>query len=319
MNTQRAVMTALAVMLSMGMGACATGSSEEGSPGIRAGTPQETQDAQQQIARKNLEERQRLQPESLKQASEIPPYKENQPIGGQQQAGAADFPQPAFPFVKGELVKIEGAFYVLRDAEGKEIGVHVDKGTQMEGSFHVGDVLEAQRNLQGHAIALKKSSSPLAGSRSSASSGMGPGSSEGIIKDSQVTLSGARQAVRGEVLKIEGNQYLIKDGQGNEIRLPFNQNTRMFCGSEKGSVGGLLPSPSAGDKPDVKGQPQDLARTAEQQGTEVGPGTRAPAKDAKIAQCDFKKGELIEAEMSDMGVATFIKQAGRPQPGQPLP
>jgi hypothetical protein len=153
---------------------------------------------------------------------------------------------------------------------------------------------------------------------SSASSGTGKGSSERIVKDEQVTLSGAKQAVRGEILKVEGENYVIKDGHGNEVRLAVNQNTRIFCGSQTGSS--LLPAPSASDKPGAQGQLQDLSRTNEQQGSEVGPGTKGTASNKQASsECKFKPGEMIEAEISDMGAATFIKQAGRAQPGQPLP
>jgi len=326
MNARRASMMALAAMLTFGISGCASTSDQTASAteesrtgGLRPETSQDLQDKQKRIEQQNLAERQRLEAASMKE-HQIPPYEENQPIGGQKQGGPADFPQPAFPFVKGELVKIEGEFYTFRDAEGKEIRVHVDKSTQMERTFQMGDIVEVQRTLPGHALSMKKASTPLASAPSSASSGMGPGSGERIIKDSQVTLSGARQAIRGEVLRIEGDQYFVKDGHGNEIRLPFNQNTRMFCGLEKGSAGSLLPAPSASDKPDAKGQPQDLALTNEQPGSQVGPGTRSAAgASADASRCSFKKGEVIEAEVSDMGVATFIKQAGRPQPGQPLP
>jgi uncharacterized protein YdeI (BOF family) len=325
MNARQPVVLALAAMLTFGISGCAgtsdqTASSTEESRtgGLRSETSQDLQEKQKRIDQQNLAERQRLEAGS-RQEHQIPPYQENQPIGGQKQGGPADFPQPAFPFVKGELVKMEGEFYTLRDAEGKEIRVHVDKSTQMEKTFQMGDIVEVQRTLPGHALSMKKASTPLASASSSASSGMGTGSGERIIKDSQVTLSGARQAIRGEVIRVEGDQYFVKDGHGNEIRLPFNQNTRMLCGLEKGGAGSLLPAPSASDKPDAKG-PQDLALTNEQPGSQVGPGTRSAAADsADKSRCSFKKGEVIEAEVSDMGVATFIKQAGRPQPGQPLP
>jgi len=292
---------------------------ESGKGTLKSETPQEQQDKQRQMQEQNLQERQRLQPQSMKEGVEAPPYKENPPIGGQKQAGPADFPQPAFHWVKGELMQIEGEFYVLKDAEGKEVRVHVDKGTKVQDAVQVGDILEVKRTLPGHALEIRKSATALSTPASSASSGMGPGSSERIVKDEQVSLGGAKQAVRGEVLRIEGeNNYVIKDGHGNEVRLAVNQNTRMFCGSEM-TGSSLLPAPSASDKSGAKGQPQDLARTAEQQGSEVGPGTKGAQQQAATNQCQFKPGEIIEAEISDMGAATFIKQAGRAQPGQPLP
>jgi hypothetical protein len=290
-------------------------------PGVKPETAQEQQDKQRQIDQQNLNERQRLQQPQSKEAAEAPLYKENQPIGGQKQGGPSDFPQPAFPWVKGELIQIEGEYYVIKDAEGKDVRVHVDKSTKMKGTFKVGDIVEANRTLPGHALEVRQASSPMKSPDSSASSGTGKGSSDRIVKDEQVTLGGAKQAVRGEVLKVEGENYVIKDGHGNEVRLAVNQNTRMFCGSQTGSS--LLPSPSASDKSGAQGQPQDLSRTNEQQGSEVGPGTKGAASDKQNKQasseCKFKPGEIIEAEISDMGAATFIKQAGRAQPGQALP
>jgi hypothetical protein len=287
-------------------------------PGIKSESAQEQQEKQRRIDQQNLGEKQRLQPQSMKEGVETPLYKENQPIGGQKQAGPADFPQPAFPWVKGELMQIDGQYYVIKDAEGKEVRVHVDKGTKMDGTFNVGDIVEVNRTLPGHALEVRKASSPMKTPESSASSGTGKGSSERIVKDEQVTLSGAKQAVRGEILKVEGENYVIKDGHGNEVRLAVNQNTRIFCGSQTGSS--LLPAPSASDKPGAQGQLQDLSRTNEQQGSEVGPGTKGTASNKQASsECKFKPGEMIEAEISDMGAATFIKQAGRAQPGQPLP
>ena len=326
MNRQ-AMMMAFGIMLSFAMGGCSTtadqtaSSGNEGSrPGLRSETPQEQRDSQERLQRQNMEERRRLESSALKENSsaEIPAYSENQPIGGQQRAGAADFPQPAFPFVKGVLMQIEGEYYILQDAEGKNVRVHVDKSTTIDSKFRIGDIVEVQRTLPGHAIAMRHASSPLNVGPSSASSGMGSESSDRLIKDPQVTLGGAKQTVRGEVLQLDGDKYLVKDGHGNEVRLAVNQNTRILCGADQGSISSLMPDPSASDKPEAKGS-QDLSLTAEQQGSEVGPGTRAAASSGASAPCRFNKGELIEAEVSDMGVATFIKSAGRRQPGQALP
>jgi hypothetical protein len=292
--------------------------SAEETSGLKPETAQEQQNKQRRIDQQNLNERQRLQQPQSKEANETPLYKENQPIGGQKQAGPADFPQPTFPWVKGELLQIEGEYYVLKDAEGKDVRVHVDKGTKMDAAVHVGDIVEVNRTLPGHALEIRKASTPLMNPASSASSGAGKSSSEGMIKDDQVTLGGAKQAVRGEVLRVEAENYVIKDGHGNEVRLAVNQNTRMFCGSQTGAS--LLPAPSASDKSGAPGQQQDLSRTNEQKGSEVGPGTKGAASNKQASsECKFKPGEIIEAEISDMGAATFIKQAGRAQPGQPLP
>ncbi len=278
----------------------------------------------QELARKNLEEQQRLQAQGREDPGIYPPDFKPE-LGGQQQAGAGDFPKPAFPLVKGELMTIEGDFYTVQDIEGKQVRLHVDKNTKMDCgpdfqgtcTFSIGDKLEARRiaPTDDHASAIRKLSSSEAAELSKAVSPVGSAAS-GRVKEEQVTLGGAKQAVRGEVMKVDGERYVIKDHHGSEVSFVVNQNTRMWCGPEAGSSSDLLPAPSASDKPGAKGQPQDQSGTAEQKGSQVGPGTRPSGTSAG---CAFKTGDKIEAEISDMGAATFIKMAGRPQPGQPLP
>ena len=303
------------IALGILLGVTAVPGAADRQSGLQPETAQDRQDKQRKLQQQNLEQKQRLQGQSSRERDTDIPYTENQPIGGQKEGGPSDFPQPAFPWVKGELMQIEGEYYVVRDVEGKDVRVHVDKGTRIETPVKIGDFVEVQRTLPGHAVSIRPASSPPATSPSSASAGTGR---DKPIKDEQVSIGGAKQAIRGEVLKVDGQNYVVKDGHGNEVRLAVNQNTRMFCGAETGSS--LLPAPSASDKPEGKGQPQDLARTAEQQGSDVGPGTKPQGRDSQAsAQCQFKPGEIIEAEVSDMGAATFIKQAGRAQPGQALP
>lgn len=57
--------------------------------------------------------------------------------------------------VKGEITKIEGENYVVKDASGKEARLHVDKTTQKEGALKVGDKVEASVTKEGHAISIK--------------------------------------------------------------------------------------------------------------------------------------------------------------------
>jgi len=107
MNRQATLM-AFGIMLGLAIGGCSTtadqtasSGSEASRPGLRSENPQEQRDSQERLQRQNMEERKRLEGTTRREPSsaEIPPYTENQPIGGQQRAGAADFPQPAFPFV----------------------------------------------------------------------------------------------------------------------------------------------------------------------------------------------------------------------------
>lgn len=172
--------------------------------------------------------------------------------------------------------------------------------------FRLGDKIEARRisPTEDHASAVRKLSSDEIAAMAKVVSPVGAAAS-GRVKDENVTLSGARQAVRGEVTKVKGDQYAIKDHHGNDVRFIVNQNTRMWCGAESGSMTGLLPDPSASDKTGQKGSPQDLSDTNKQQGSEVGPGTKSSA--AKAQDCVFKTGDKIEAEISDMGAATLYQ------------
>ena len=69
---------------------------------------------------------------------------------------AADVTESPTPkMVNGDLLKIDGEFYVVKDASGKEVRLHVDKTTKMEGALKAGDKIEAQASEKGHALSIK--------------------------------------------------------------------------------------------------------------------------------------------------------------------
>ena len=57
--------------------------------------------------------------------------------------------------IKGEVLKIEGENYTIKDASGKEVSIHVDKTTKTQGALKVGDKVEAQATAEGHATSIK--------------------------------------------------------------------------------------------------------------------------------------------------------------------
>ena len=69
---------------------------------------------------------------------------------------AADMAAPSTQTVKGDLLKIDGEFYVVKDTAGKEVRLHVDKTTQLDGTFKAGDKIEAQATDKGHASSIKQ-------------------------------------------------------------------------------------------------------------------------------------------------------------------
>jgi hypothetical protein len=68
---------------------------------------------------------------------------------------AGDMAEPNTQTVNGDLLKIEGEFYVVKDILGKETRLHVDKTTTMDGSINVGEKVEAQATEKNHALSIR--------------------------------------------------------------------------------------------------------------------------------------------------------------------
>ena len=62
---------------------------------------------------------------------------------------------PGSEAIKGDLLRIDGEFYVVKDTSGKEVRLHVDGTTKLEGTFKAGDKIEAQASDKGHALSIK--------------------------------------------------------------------------------------------------------------------------------------------------------------------
>jgi len=69
---------------------------------------------------------------------------------------AGDMAEPNTQTIKGDLLKIDGEFYVVKDTAGKEVRLHVDKTSQLEGTFKAGDKIEAQATDKGHASSIRQ-------------------------------------------------------------------------------------------------------------------------------------------------------------------
>jgi hypothetical protein len=68
---------------------------------------------------------------------------------------AGDMAAPSTQTVNGDLLKIDGEFYVVKDMAGKEVRLHVDKTSQLDGTFKAGDKIEAQATDKNHAGSIK--------------------------------------------------------------------------------------------------------------------------------------------------------------------
>ena len=62
---------------------------------------------------------------------------------------------PESKTITGDLLKIDGEFYVVKDSAGKEVRLHVDKTSKLDGAFKAGDKVEAQATDKGHALSVK--------------------------------------------------------------------------------------------------------------------------------------------------------------------
>ena len=57
--------------------------------------------------------------------------------------------------VKGTLMKTDGEYYWIKDSDGKERKIHVDKSTKMD-KVVVGDMVKAYITDQGHTTTLQR-------------------------------------------------------------------------------------------------------------------------------------------------------------------
>jgi hypothetical protein len=72
---------------------------------------------------------------------------------------AGDMAAPSNQTINGELLRIDGEFYLVKDRAGagsrREIRLHVDKITKLGGDFKVHDKVEAQVTEKDHALSIK--------------------------------------------------------------------------------------------------------------------------------------------------------------------
>ena len=116
---------------------------------------------------------------------------------------ATDMAAQATQTIKGDLLKIDGEFYVVKEMDGKEVRLHVDKATTLDGAIKVGDKVESQATEKNHAVSIRH-----------------------ITATGEMGASDI-QTVKGDLLKIDGEFYVVKDMSGKEIRLHVDKATTL--------------------------------------------------------------------------------------------
>ena len=62
---------------------------------------------------------------------------------------------PGTKAIKGEVLRVEGQNYVVKEEDGKEVSLHTDSTTQQTGDISQGYNIEAQVNDQNHALSIR--------------------------------------------------------------------------------------------------------------------------------------------------------------------
>jgi ketosteroid isomerase-like protein len=104
--------------------------------------------------------------------------------------------KPDFALLKGRLIKIERGFYVIESAPSKEIRVSapLDTAVDENGRAFVGEWIEAQISSDLHVIAIKKAPPTY--------------------------------TIEGDLIKMEGDTYIVADSPGNPVTLKLNKDTK---------------------------------------------------------------------------------------------
>lgn len=68
---------------------------------------------------------------------------------------AGDNQSPGTKSIKGEVLRVEGHYYVVKGEDGKEMSLHTDSTTRKTGDISQGYRIEAQVNDQNHALSVR--------------------------------------------------------------------------------------------------------------------------------------------------------------------
>ncbi len=169
------------------------------------------------------------------------PHSGDPQIAGEQ----SGFPSPDFPKVEGKLLTIESDYYTIQDSDGYLTRLRVDNKTKKEGNLQLGDNVTAYRTIGGYAKwirAADANSQNKEQGKDQAASRAGRGTkahedvmnshSQGQAHQPDAMQSGGSRAsqfnVTGEVLRIEGGDYVVKDNEGREVRLHRESDTKVY-------------------------------------------------------------------------------------------
>jgi len=94
--------------------------------------------------------------------------------------------------IEGELLRIHNDSYVIRDLTGREVRLHVDRSTKLDGNLAPGDKVVAR---------------------------VGSPPSDAIPYSKTIYKLNSTDALEGQVVAIDGNTYVVRDANGVEHRV----------------------------------------------------------------------------------------------------
>jgi hypothetical protein len=109
--------------------------------------------------------------------------------------------------IEGEILRVEGNYYVVKDISGKEVRLYIDKNTKIDGNLTAGDKIIAST------AAVPVEAAPYAKS---------------------IVALGSPRIVDGKIVAIEKDYYVIEDGQGRSRRVYVDSGTTREAKSRVG-------------------------------------------------------------------------------------
>lgn len=122
-------------------------------------------------------------------------------------------------------------------------------------------------------------------------------------QNAQVTLGGAKSTVVGEIKKIQGDFFFVRDDEsGDEVRLLVNRDTNMDCG---GAMSQTRQEGASGKG--AAAEQQMAGSTGRQREQGQRPDETAVGSGFRVGACAFNAGDKVKAEIDDNGRVTTLK------------
>ena len=159
-----------AVVLGLMFASCATDDARDvqvrdsESTGPAKVSPEERLEQQRQLEERQRDQRQqdrRQQDlERAQRGAEFPMYASSITKAPTVVADSTSLPKGQVSSINGELLRIEGEYFVIRDVSGQEVRLQVTNETKMENAVQVGDRIEAHVSGRDHAERVRRVDKP---------------------------------------------------------------------------------------------------------------------------------------------------------------